>query len=412
MTNVPPVTKLLGWRAVARLAWRISKAPTARCPVLITGAGKVGQQVAGMVREYAWTGLQLVGYLDDDLNKQECGLPVLGTLDDVAWVVREYGVEDVVIALPRRAHKRLNELVATLHELPVRIRVVPDYFALALYRAAAEEFAGIPMINLRAPALKDYQRLVKRLLVVGGILTPLALPVMGVVALAVKLDSPGPVLFRQPRVGENGRLFTMYKFRSMVANAEALQEQVNEVHSDGRIIHKKSDAPPGGAGGAVDPAVQPERTAAVDQRVDRRHESGRAAAGASGLRQPVPSLHSTLHEPPLGEGRHDRLGAGQRPARRYLHSRQDALRPVVHRELVAVVGHQDSHPHILQPVQVAECVLKSLSVEILVSAPNRWDALLIKPAYAGVLCFHTAARRTPGGWHEPIDTDDSPDRRS
>jgi len=236
---------LLGWRAVARLAWRISKAPPARRPVLIIGAGEVGQRVAGMVREYAWTGLQLVGYLDDDPNKRECGLPVLGSLDDVARVVREYGVEDVVIALPRRAHERVNRLVATLHELPVRIWVVPDYFALALYRASAEEFAGIPMINLRAPALNDYQRLVKRLfdLVVGGILTILLLPVMGVVALAVKLDSPGPVLFRQPRVGENGRLFTMYKFRSMVANAEALQEQVNEVRSDGCIIHKKPDDP-------------------------------------------------------------------------------------------------------------------------------------------------------------------------
>jgi len=236
---------LLGWRAVARLAWRISKAPPARRPVLIIGAGELGQRVAGLVQEYAWTGLQLVGYLDDDLSKRECGLPVLGTLDDGARVVREYGVEDVVIALPRRAHERLNRLVATLHELPVRIWVVPDYFDLALYRASVEEFAGILMINLRAPALNDYQRLVKRLfdLVVGGILTLLLLPVMGVVALSVKLDSPGPVLFRQLRVGENGRLFTMYKFRSMVVNAEALQEQVNEVRPDGCIIHKKPDDP-------------------------------------------------------------------------------------------------------------------------------------------------------------------------
>jgi len=206
----------------------------------------LGQRVAGLIREYAWTGLQLVGYLDDDLGKRECGLPVLGTLDDGARVVREYGVEDVVIALPRRAHERLDGLVATLHELPVRIWVVPDYFDLALYRASVEEFAGILMINLRAPALNDYQRLVKRLfdLVVGGILTLLLLPVMGVVALAVKLDSPGPVLFR-PAAGGGGTggLFTMYKFRSMVVNAEALQEQVNEVRPDGCIIHKNRTTP-------------------------------------------------------------------------------------------------------------------------------------------------------------------------
>ncbi len=236
---------LLGWRAVARLTWKGVKAPPARHRVLIVGAGEVGRRVAEEIQRYAWTGLELVGFLDDDPAKQECGLPVLGTLDDAARVVREYGVENVVIALPRRAHARLDQLVQVLHELPLRVYVIPDYFALALYRASVEDFAGIPMINLRAPALNAYQRLVKRAfdLVVGGILTLLALSVMGIVALAIKLDSPGPVLFRQWRVGENGRLFMLYKFRSMVTGAEKLQDQVNEVREDGSIIHKKPDDP-------------------------------------------------------------------------------------------------------------------------------------------------------------------------
>lgn len=236
---------LLGWRGIARLLWQFSKAAPARRRVLVVGAGSVGTRIGQMVRKYAWTGLELVGYLDDDPGKAENGLPVLGTLDRVREVVETYRVDDVVVALPRRAHERLNQLVATLHELPVHVYVVPDYFALALYRARMEEFAGIPMIDLRAPALNDVQRLFKRLfdLVVGGILTLLLLPVMGLVALAVKLDSPGPVLFRQQRVGENGRLFTMYKFRSMVADAERLQEQVIEMNGNGHIIHKKPDDP-------------------------------------------------------------------------------------------------------------------------------------------------------------------------
>ncbi|WP_376791087.1 undecaprenyl-phosphate glucose phosphotransferase [Thermoflexus sp.] len=236
---------LLGWRMMARLVWKVVKAPPARRRVLIAGAGEVGQRVAQEIQQYAWAGLELVGFLDDDPAKRDCDLPVLGTLDDATRVVQEHGVEDVVIALPRRAHARLDQLVQALHELPVHVYVVPDYFALALYRASVEDFAGIPMINLRAPALNDYQRLVKRAfdLVVGSILTLLALPVMGLVALAIKLDSPGPILFRQQRVGENGRLFTMYKFRSMVVNAEALQDQVTEVREDGTIIHKKPDDP-------------------------------------------------------------------------------------------------------------------------------------------------------------------------
>ena len=80
-------------------------------------------------------------------------------------------------------------------------------------------------------------------LLVGGTIIILALPVMSIVALAIKLDSPGPILFHQKRVGENGRLFTMFKFRSMVCDAEEMQEQINEVNGKGQIIHKKRHDP-------------------------------------------------------------------------------------------------------------------------------------------------------------------------
>jgi len=238
---------LATWRILLRLVLRVWKGGWPREPrrVLIVGAGEVGQQVAEMVRQYAWAGLELVGYLDDDPARRQNGLPVLGALNEAQRIIQTHGVEEVVIALPRWAHERLNQLVVSLHELPVHARVVPDYFALALHQAVAEDFAGIPMIDLRAPALSEYQRLVKRLfdLVVGAVITVLALPVMGLVALAVKLDSPGPALLRQQRVGENGRLFRMYKFRSMVVGAERMQEQVNDVDEEGHIIYKKRDDP-------------------------------------------------------------------------------------------------------------------------------------------------------------------------
>jgi len=234
------------WRSGVRVVFRLRNGDHPNPQrVLVVGAGEVGQRVAAMIRSYAWTGLQLVGYLDDDPRKRNNGLPVWGALEDIRTVVKQHQVDDVVLTLPPQAHAKINEIVATLHDLPVNVRVVPDYFSLALYRATVGDFGGIPMINLRDPALNDTQRLIKRLfdLVVGGLLTLLALPLMGLIAVAIKLDSRGPVLFVQERVGSNGRIFEMYKFRSMVQNAENLQAGVNRVDEEGHLIHKQEDDP-------------------------------------------------------------------------------------------------------------------------------------------------------------------------
>jgi exopolysaccharide biosynthesis polyprenyl glycosylphosphotransferase len=236
---------LVGWRLIIRFALKVYKLPPARRRVLVVGAGEVGHRVAQMTEQYAWTGLELVGYLDDDPHKHDNGLPVLGRLEDVERIVQAEQIADIVIALPRPAYERVNQMIVKLKDLPVQVRVVPDYFSLALYRAVVEDFGGLPMISLRDPALNEVERLVKRLfdLTVGGALTALALPIMAIAALLVRLDSPGQILFRQKRIGENGRPFTMYKFRSMIEGAAKLQEQVNGVNENGDLIHKKEDDP-------------------------------------------------------------------------------------------------------------------------------------------------------------------------
>jgi exopolysaccharide biosynthesis polyprenyl glycosylphosphotransferase len=213
--------------------------------VLVVGAGELGHRISATIRDYAWTGLTLIGYLDDDRTKQDNGLPVLGTLDDVHRVVREYGVDELVIALPQRAYERLNKLLADLQTVRVNIRVVPDYFSLAVFRATVDDFGGMPLINLREPVLNPYQRLMKRTLdvLLGSIALILAAPVMTIIAIAIKIDSPGPALFKQRRVGENGELFDMIKFRSMVVDADNFMSEIVEKTMDGRIIHKKPNDP-------------------------------------------------------------------------------------------------------------------------------------------------------------------------
>jgi exopolysaccharide biosynthesis polyprenyl glycosylphosphotransferase len=240
---------LLGWRIVARVIFRIRRLPAAERRVLIIGTGEVGQRVGLMIREYESMGLNLSGYLNErpveDEEQNGVLLHLLGCVEDVRDVVKADSINDVVIALPQRNYAQINELVLALHDLPVQVRVVPDYYSLALYRASVEDFGGLPMINLRDPALNDVQRLVKRLfdLVLATALLLMSILPMAIITVLIKLDSEGPVLFRQQRVGENGRLFAMYKFRSMIHGADEMLEQIVERTEDGRVLFKKANDP-------------------------------------------------------------------------------------------------------------------------------------------------------------------------
>ncbi len=233
---------IISWRVLLRFGFHFWRSPARERRVLIVGAGKTGRSVGAMMQEYGWTGLNLVGYLDDNFDKREDDLLILGSVANARRVVKKYGIQDVVVALPQHAYGQINKLTITLHDLPVHVRVVPDYFSLALYRASVDDFGGIPMINLRDPALNDVQRLVKRIfdLIVGSITTLGLLPILIVISLLIKLDSKGPIIFYQERVGENGRIFKMLKFRTMVPNADDHREQVIEINPEnGRILFKK-----------------------------------------------------------------------------------------------------------------------------------------------------------------------------
>lgn len=237
---------LLIWRALARLAfrWKWVKAVDQRS-VLILGAGEIGRRLQKQIRRMPNLGLRLAGFLDDDPAKLEGDPEVLAPLDRAREVIQRYGIDDVVIALPLSAHERLNRIVSELHDLPVRVWVIPDYFSLTLHKASVEEFAGLPMLDLRAPALSEYQRMIKRGfdLLVTILILPFALPLMGIIAVLIRFDSPGPVMYNRKRVGENGRLFTMYKFRTMVDGAEHMQAQVAAIDNNGNHIHKLPDDP-------------------------------------------------------------------------------------------------------------------------------------------------------------------------
>ena len=237
---------LLGWRVVLLRLLQMGLLNGLVEPrrVLVVGAGVVGQRVGRAIYSYQWAGLELVGYVDDDEAKQGktcAGRPILGTLGDVGSIVTQHAVDEVILALPPLAQERVRQLILVLHELPASVRIVPDVLDLVFIRASVEDFAGIPLIGLREPAIAGADRVVKRMfdLIVGGLALLCSLPLMVVIAIAVRVDSPGPILFRQQRVGEGGKPFQMLKFRTMHVGAEAEERHLAQEADYGPPVFAK-----------------------------------------------------------------------------------------------------------------------------------------------------------------------------
>lgn len=240
---------LLGYRVVLRIYYRMKRNNARELTrILVVGAGKVGRDLVNTLQSQHSSSLEVVGFLDDERQKNRSpvkGVPILGRLGDVTKIVREQEIDEVIFALPLHAHAQLANLVAKLHEQPIRMHVVPDYFDLAFHGATIESLGGIPLIGLRDPAIDGFHRFGKRLMDI--LLSTLVLvifgPIMLLIALAIKLEDRGPIFYRAPRVGENGKVFNMLKFRSMIEDAEKLQAKINKVDKNGTVIHKQENDP-------------------------------------------------------------------------------------------------------------------------------------------------------------------------
>ena len=207
--------------------------------VLIVGDGDLARAVGdGMVR-HPELGLKVKGFLTDDPSRVGAmvgAVPVCGLWDEVADVVARGGIDQVVLALPFESMPRLDGLITRLDAAAVDIKVVPDVERFVSLKSGIEEFEGLPVISLRATPLVGWNRVAKRAMdvVLGTIALVAVAPLMGLIALAVKLTSKGPALFSQERMGLDGRVFRVWKFRTMRTDAEAATGPVWAVADDPR----------------------------------------------------------------------------------------------------------------------------------------------------------------------------------
>ncbi len=212
------------------------------CKVVIVGAGDVGRRIMQSIVADPGLGYDVVGFVDDFRQEDIGRFRALGPLDRLPSIVAEQSVEQVIVALP--SHKRVREVIRLCAAHDVEFRIVPDFYELGMDRVGMDFLHGVPLIGLREPTLSGWKRLCKRAVdvVVAAVALLLLSPLLLIVALAIKLDSPGPVLFRQLRVGRGGRQFWFYKFRSMRADAEqAFWELVEQNEVKGPIFKIRND---------------------------------------------------------------------------------------------------------------------------------------------------------------------------
>ena len=190
-------------------------------PVLIMGAGMVGAQVARRLESHPEYGLTPIGFLDEDPRSvAEVGgrdVPILGTVEDLETTVERTGVKHLIVAFSSVADARVSRLIQHCHELGVVVSVVPRMFDTINDRVGYDTVGGLPLMSFRGVDPKGVQFAVKHALdrVLALLLLVFLSPILAGAALAVRLSSPGPIMFRQRRVGRDGRVFDFYKFRSM-----------------------------------------------------------------------------------------------------------------------------------------------------------------------------------------------------
>lgn len=195
-----------------------------RC-VIIIGAGELGTKVAGNIQQAHWTGFRIVSIFDDHPEDKQAvinGFAVQKTPEDLEAYVKDEKIDEVWLALPLSAEKRVKDILYHLRHHPIAIRFVLDIFGMGLLKHSLTEVDGFPMLNLNSTPMVGLSRLLKALedRFIAALVLILISPLLLIIAIGVKCTSKGPVLFKQRRHGWDGKVISVYKFRTMKLHEE------------------------------------------------------------------------------------------------------------------------------------------------------------------------------------------------
>jgi Undecaprenyl-phosphate glucose phosphotransferase len=230
---------LVAWGRVihARMQWGLQARGFNEVRLLIVGAGEVGRMILQKIRQSPGLGYTVVGFVDDrDPPSNVLGASVLGQTDDLPRLIETHQVDEVIVAMPEASHQDILSIITRCEREKVTIKVFPDVFQIMASEVSIGDLNGLPLLTVRDIALRGWRLALKRAMdfLGSGLALLIFSPIMLLVAILIKLDSPGSVFYVQERMGLDARPFLMFKFRSMRPDAEANTGPVWATHSDPR----------------------------------------------------------------------------------------------------------------------------------------------------------------------------------
>ena len=215
--------------------------------LLIVGTNRRALNLAKKIKENPHWGLRVEGFIDKDpylVGEDKDGIKVIGTLENVAQVLRERVIDEVIFSVPRKWLDEIEHAIHICEELGIQVRLAADLYNPVIGRMSLGDLEGIPILTLSTTPQNMEQLFIKRLfdILISLVALILISPVLLATTIAISIDSSGPILFRQKRVGLNGRTFTFYKFRSMVRDAEEVRKEIDHLNEmSGPVFKIKND---------------------------------------------------------------------------------------------------------------------------------------------------------------------------
>ncbi|MDY0079265.1 MAG: undecaprenyl-phosphate glucose phosphotransferase [Ignavibacteriales bacterium] len=192
---------------------------------IIVGFNKKSMEVADEILNHRGLGLDILGFIEvseDNLEKEYKGFRVLGKVDRITDIISNKEIREVIIGLEHHDEDILVEIISKCENRDVGIKIVPDLYDILSGQAKTMQLYGLPLIDINPQLMPEWEKKIKRLLdiIIAFIAIIFSLPLIILVGIAIKIDSNGPVFYRQERTGKDGKTFKIFKFRSMVVDAE------------------------------------------------------------------------------------------------------------------------------------------------------------------------------------------------